>query len=619
MSARSPILVAVEFGHLSGALRRLRGKPFTWAYLGQRIDEFYRASALCKDNGSYLDTTHAFHEAAEELRDPYLAFIFNIGRKMDSLRWWITSLSYRSTYVSKTFHRVCYLKVALNLLARWDKQETLVVVLSDRCVGQALLRNLPPLNRDNVHLSAFRSSLAIEWALGIARMLVHRAAFMLRETYRLVVSRLMDRKPYVPRKLTTLVLSSVSAGSFHLGGEFHRYFFGDLANKLAEQGYDLAFVPRILNRLPYRRVLANLRNASAPVLVPSRYLRFRDLLAAALSTFRKPSLPVPIPAFELMDISTLLREEIRSYWISNGEALALLVSALVRRWAKIGCPISRMIYVYENQPWERALCWQAKRSLPDTVLVGYQHANVEKLFLNFHLAPGEESIAPLPDHVITVGQQISKLLSSNGYKPNQVRVGGALQTQGLLQGTSRAWEPDSFGHNAKVLVATSDGLAEAAELVDLAVRLFDSGQGVKVVLKCHPGLPFEKISKLNSLSLPEHVELSDEPITGLMPDSSLMVYSGSSVCFQALALGLPVIHLRPQFDFDLDPLEATPEARLEAAGLEELRQKVSWLLENRAEYVAEHQEDWHHVVQEMYGPITEETYRAFVEVDRIKT
>ena len=52
---------------------------------------------------------------------------------------------------------------------------------------------------------------------------------------------------------------------------------------------------------------------------------------------------------------------------------------------------------------------------------------------------------------------------------------------------------------------------------------------------------------------------------------------------------------------------------MEATGLDELRDKVRWLLANREAYIAQHQESWDRLVGEMYGPVTEDTVRAFVE------
>ena len=114
------------------------------------------------------------------------------------------------------------------------------------------------------------------------------------------------------------------------------------------------------------------------------------------------------------------------------------------------------------------------------------------------------------------------------------------------------------------------------------------------------------------VQLPSHVEQSEQPVTDLIRNSSIMVYSGSTVCIQALVLGVPMIHLRPSFDFDLDPLETTPNARLEASSLEEMREQVSWLLENRDSYIAQHRDEWSALAKEMYGPVTKETVNAFL-------
>ena len=167
-----------------------------------------------------------------------------------------------------------------------------------------------------------------------------------------------------------------------------------------------------------------------------------------------------------------------------------------------------------------------------------------------------------------------------------------------------------------VLVTPSNSPEEAAELVHTAVDLFDESDGVRIVIKCHPIMPFEKVSDSIDGQLPKHVEVSDEPLTDLMSSSSVMVYSGSTVCIQALAFGVPVVHLLPQFDFDLDPLETVPDLRLEAAGLEELRQKVDWVLRHRDEYIAQHQERWDRFVDEMYAPVDRSDVSCFRGVAR---
>ena len=78
-----------------------------------------------------------------------------------------------------------------------------------------------------------------------------------------------------------------------------------------------------------------------------------------------------------------------------------------------------------------------------------------------------------------------------------------------------------------MLVAGSYGLEESYELADLAARLFNPTDGVKIVFKCHPATPFSSFKHLMLVPLPSHVHISEKPITELISRSSLMIYTGS--------------------------------------------------------------------------------------------
>ncbi|MCH8104879.1 MAG: TonB-dependent receptor plug domain-containing protein, partial [Proteobacteria bacterium] len=270
--------------------------------------------------------------------------------------------------------------------------------------------------------------------------------------------------------------------------------------------------------------------------------------------------------FRLVYGGSLRKDQVKSIFLLNDLSFhdidtARLFTSLEWRldqnWLfDLGATIDRIIYKYENQPWERALCWGAKRYLPKAKLVGYQHARAPRLYLNYYLVPGEEAVAPLPDRVVTIGEHTARLLSSGGYGPGRIRVGGALHITGLDDRQPSGDESLVPANVGPVLVACSYGLEEASELADLAARLFDEDDGVSVVIKCHPAMPFRSCQQLMRGPLPKHVQVSEEPITDLIPKCSIMVYTGSMVCVQALAAGLPVIHLRPEFDLDIDPLGA---------------------------------------------------------------
>lgn len=592
-------------------ISRLAGQEFVWAYLGLNIAEFHGAQDLLRGRGTYLDVMPQFHRAAEDLREPYLAHIYGIGRELNSLRWWTTSLSYRNGAISKTYHQVCYLKLALDLVRSWHSRQTLVILAS--CgVRKALRRNLLTAERGLVRVSVAQEPRPGGVLRDTASMLAHRGFFFLRESYRMVQSRRVMRPLFKPAEETTIIISWATTANLQGSGEFHQSFFGDLAFRLGDLGIRTAVAPIVLRDVKYLSALHRFRQLSLPVMVPHRYLRWSDLLRSMVSSCSKPPGPKSVQPFCGMDIGSLLAEDMNRYWVTNAAADAQMMTALVRRWAEMGLAINRFIYVYENQPLERALVWEVRRSFPGASLVGYQHAGVPRFVLNLYLAPGEGREAPLPDWIVTVGRHTARLLSRDGYEPGFIRTGGALQMQGLLALSARSNGSAIRQPEPTVLVATSSSLEETAELAYIAAHLFDADEGVRVVLKCHPTAPFHRISGLIGRQMPDHVEVSDDPIVELMLRSTVMVYSGSAVCVQALALGLPVVHLRPQFDFDSDQLEGAEDLRLEATGLEELRQHVRWLLKHREAYISQHREKWNRLVADMYCPVTESTYRAFL-------
>ena len=107
------IVAAPTLRNLRKVLRTVGNTPFSWAYLGSDIQGFQIAGKAFQNPGTLVETTGRFHEAAEDLREPYLRLIYDIGRESNSLLWWVTSLSYRSRAVSKTFQQACYLKIVL--------------------------------------------------------------------------------------------------------------------------------------------------------------------------------------------------------------------------------------------------------------------------------------------------------------------------------------------------------------------------------------------------------------------------------------------------------------------------------------------------------------------------
>ena len=364
----------------SRSLRRLRGRlngeRFSWAYLGQSIVEFFRARQSLEDQGTYLDTAQRFRQAAEDLREPHLAYLYDIGRRVNSLRWWITSLSWRTTYSSSAFHQICYLRVALDLAKSPEGSQPLVLVLADKPLHRVVERNLAGDGGARVRVVDSRRSLFESPMRDVVNMLSHRAVHIIREIYRIFQSRrLIPRLPVINGPVT-LLMCWATPGNLHRGSRFHESYFGDLVDQVERLGHSIAIVPMVIRQSgSYTGALRQLMDVSHSLIVPHRYLRITDVIRTAISSCAKAPYPKVSPPLCGMDINDLVNKDLRNHWVSNSAAYALLIATLVKRWASLRVPIARIIYLYENQPWNvlsagkrsglcRARPWWAINTLP---------------------------------------------------------------------------------------------------------------------------------------------------------------------------------------------------------------------------------------------------------------
>ena len=214
-------VVAAEDRSLRRCLRSVGEGELEWAYLGQSIEESRRAEGHFHGKGAKLDTAQRFHETAGVLRDKYLSYVYDIGRNLDSLLWWVTSISYRRREVSRTFQQACHLKVALDLVEAWSGPGTLVLVVADLPVRRALMANLPHSKQSQVRfLGPLRPPplrAVFDAVFDTVKLLARRAFFIAREGRRILVARRLIRHAHVPAEPTTLIVSSISHRNFDRG------------------------------------------------------------------------------------------------------------------------------------------------------------------------------------------------------------------------------------------------------------------------------------------------------------------------------------------------------------------------------------------------------------------
>lgn len=609
------------------ALSRREGAPIRWAYLGDNIPAALACRKWLDGKGQQVMIGELLQETTQKFREDYIEYIGALSAQYASPSWWLASLSEKNQYISKVFLRSCYVLLAEKIAREQGRVGILLFIVEDRSVRQCLANHFRAHSGGERGWRESLSRTVVDWLAETGQFLARRAWFVAKYTARGLAARTLlgwgKNSPIGSIRSRggglILVHSWVDSRCFDTQGRYHSINFGDLPQYLSSQGRHCVIVPTILPVMSFLAGIRALRRSCVPFLLPDLFLKPVDIMAAALAACRRPKASA-WPRFHGVDISELILDDQRQDWVTARYPTNALLIATVRRWADAGIPVEAFIYTFENQIWEKAYCLAFRKYYPHAALVGYQDANLSAMALNFFIAKKEAPILPLPHTLVTNGRYSLDLLVRSGYDPSQLQCGGALRYQYLPEARDKfeelraRWAKGNGTAVPVVLVAMSVGKALSCELLWKVIQAFECDTRVRVVLKCHPYLPFSVLSGCLGLDrLPLHFEVSVQPVRELLPYSSTLLYMDSTTALEALAVGIPLVHVASDFGLDFDPLDEARELRRTARTPGQILHAVLSGTDHHLDW-AERAQRGREQIAHIFGPMTESAYRCFLGV-----
>jgi len=303
--------------------------------------------------------------------------------------------------------------------------------------------------------------------------------------------------------------------------------------------------------------------------VPLRVLMhlYSPRMFARLQRFRRRVARSPWPRFYGCDVRTLLDREIdRS--IGSGElALDRMVEAAVSA-VLTARPSQALLFRFEGQPLDRALTIAARGR---TRAIGYWHSAIALCpnYLPFWFVPGALRPAaafgriapmPMPDAMLVTEQICEGTLTRQGFPAGRVaRCGPVRHVEALLvanRGVTRAqWrQKHELPQDGTVLfVATSVVATDAMAMVTAVAAVLDDVPVRCVLVRVHPAMavPDHVWSALERVVGPSNVRRvsSSEHLYELMAAADVVVTGGSTLAFEAMALGVMPVLFESSGDF----------------------------------------------------------------------
>jgi hypothetical protein len=348
-------------------------------------------------------------------------------------------------------------------------------------------------------------------------------------------------------------------------------YYGDLPRALRDAGRRVGYLANPASWVfPFDEILANVETAADVALLPEQAVRVRDAVRIALGSLLSPAAPKQRFVIDGVDLTPILIDELRREWVKPRQLWALQFACVGHMLARRAKP-SLVLHPYENQPWEKALRIGLRRTLPETEVVGIQHTPVSERW--FACFPSRRDIAAraIPDLCVTIGPYWRRLFEAHGYPPETLEVAPPLRFE-LPALEDRVRPAES---NRTVLVACSIGISDSLEIVVKAGQALDSLE-LTILVKLHPKMGMSQSDFARRLAQIDErtaaaVEYVGGSVADVLPRVGLVIYNTTSVSYEALAAGLPILFVSSDFSFDADPVPTHAPGHMSGSSAAEIR------------------------------------------------
>tara|TARA_B100000315_G_scaffold241067_1_gene261545 strand:- start:927 stop:2585 length:1659 start_codon:yes stop_codon:yes gene_type:complete len=494
-------------------IRRL-DKTKNISYLGYNFSniKFFKDLEI-----NIVDTRGLNTEVAHEIKCDFIDYIAEIGKnQINQVKWWATTIASKSNLQSDFFSYICLLKT-FSLLE--DKNRCSIVFVDDIRLFFLIKRN-------------YKISTTIFSVIIASYIYIYKVIFMfMRGTFsraKFIFLRLLYdnySKNIFERHNgdCTYIYSWVEDRSFNSKGEYNDPYFPGINNFSPLNTY-IIFLPyyvkkHLMKKFDKKALLDGL----------SSYSSFGKIIKSSLSFYK----PIINTSFYNFDLRTLWFFEILTDVTTNK-----YVSNIHEYYCWLDffkSPRKKILYPFENQPWEKMMILASEAVKSDTSIMGCLHTTTHRLLLSFHTTKKDVSYLPLP-HVIIVNSKPVERLYIKYFKDKSTEIinGGSLRFSATnIQKIKNSADRQVIG----VMLSCINSQTKE-QLYDLNNN---SNPQFDYLIKPHPDLPVYENYWQNNIS---YFSGTAEELYNIV---DAIVYCSSTSGMEAYSYGIPVFRFLTQY------------------------------------------------------------------------
>ena len=558
-------------------------------------------------------------DTTQKFRDVYLRTYLNLIDELtvsnQSRYWWAYYVSSKNRHRSKFFDDLYAFAAIISLLERFG-DKNIIILNPPISIVRSLSRYLKQKkNRTKV--------LAARMFGGYHNELFTDALFVFDASVRLIfhLTRMVLSKILLSRKFKRAIKdhrgyyvfrSWFNNRSFPKDGRYRDSFFGELSESLQKQEKPVLIAVGMFG-VKFRKALWPIAGISNHAVFPLEFfLSPTDLFRAVFRTISsRIRIKRDIYLYESVDIYDIINYQLNIDFCHSvfQNMLNFYIAKNIARRLKI----AHFFLTSENNPWEKMTIQAIREYSPGTGIVGFQHTIVSLAKINMMLGDYCKKAMPLPDYIVTSGKVTRDILIEvGGYPPEMVRIGCALRFEKTFNFNLRSRRES----NGAVFLVPLEGVNESAGLINFVVETLQGKAKYKVVIRPHPVLPLKRMRQyltFNPERLPDNFSVSNKKdVVEDLLAADFLLYDSSTVCLEALAMGVPSVYIDLKRPVNYDPLFGCAYLKRSAGSAKEIDESVGFFRTLPVEKFSRQQEAAREYVRGYFYPVNEQNLQAFV-------
>lgn len=361
----------------------------------------------------------------------------------------------------------------------------------------------------------------------------------------------------------------------------------------------------------YGKIIDNINYSTErfKILPLELFITFSDILKAFFMTLSgKINLPENIN-FEGRDIRSILKKQFQ-HEKYNGEIFINICGyfAFSRIFRRI--KPAKIYWPWENHSWEKLMLIAQKKFSSGTSSTGYQHSTIPPFLINHFPGKNECKYAPLPDRIVTVGNEPANILKTFGSFPEGlIEIGCAFRYKYLFD-----LKPWSGGLSEKKFIGVAFPLYKdtAEKILSFVCEAFKDSEH-RILLKFHPLLSDKNVFKAYNRPIPPNIQVFKKTIPEFLDEISILIYSDTSTSTDATMLGIPSVYLDIGRGMSGNPLFNNDFLNWSASNAKELQARSKSIMNLSQDELNEQRRNARKYIMNYFNPVTEDKIKLFLE------